>query len=176
MNSYLTVYVVAGVIALCALALIRMRRRGVDPAPAFDLNWIDDFSIAKYRPMERLLKNDDLAFLERQPGYRPEMAKRLRQERHRIFRLYLRSLRKDFDRLYFGAKAAVLHSPEGVDLCGALARHRAVFLYAMACVQVRLVLYRFGWAGVDVSTLLSTLDEIMTDVRALRPVLRGAAL
>jgi hypothetical protein len=150
-----------------------MRLRGAAPVAPADLNWVEEFSIAKYGPMQRLLSEDDLVFLSRQPGFRPEMATRLRQERLRVFRIYLRSLRRDFDRLYFAAKEAVLNSPEGVDLCGALARHRAIFLYAMACVRMRLVLYRFGWSGVDVSTLLGTMDEIMTDVRALRPLMRS---
>jgi hypothetical protein len=174
-NSYWIVYVVAVAVALGALALVRMRRRGVDRSLAADLNWIEDFSIDKYRPMQRLLLDDDLEFLRRQPGYRPYMADQLRRERCRVFRTYLGALRRDFDRIYFAAKEAVLHSPEGVDLCGALARHRAVFLYAMACVQLRLVMYRFGWSHVDVSALIGALDEIMTDVRALRPVLRGVA-
>lgn len=175
MNSYLIVYVAAAAIAICAAGLVLMRRRGAARSASVDLNWIEDFSIAKYRPMQRLLLEEDLAFLKSQPGFRPEMENRLRQERLRVFKTYLRSLRRDFDRLYFAAKEAVLHSPEGVDLCGALARHRAVFLYAMACVQMRLVLYRFGWSGVDVTTLLGTMDEIMTDVRALRPIMRSVA-
>ena len=175
MNSYWIVYVVAAAVVLCALALVRMRRRGVDRTQAADLSWIEDFSIDKYRPMQRLLLDDDLEFLRRQPGYRPHMAAQLRRERYRVFRTYLCALRRDFDRLYLAAKEAVLHSPEGVDLCGALARHRAVFLYALACVQMRLIMYRFGWSTVDVSALIGTLDEIMTDVRALRPVLRGVA-
>jgi hypothetical protein len=174
-NSYWMVYVVAVAVALCALALVRMRRRGVDRTLAADLDWIENFSVDKYRPMQRLLLDDDLEFLRRQPGYRPHMAAQLRRERTRLFRTYLRGLQRDFDRLYFAAKEAVLHSPEGVDLCGALARHRAVFLYALVSVQVRLVMYRFGWSSVDVSALIGTLDEIMTDVRALRPVLRGVA-
>ena len=124
--------------------------------------------------MERLLAGADFAFLARQPGYRPEMAARLRAERSRVFAAYLRHLTRDFDRLYAFAKQAVLNSPEDVDLCGALARHRAVFYYGLIQVRVRLVLYRVGWAVVDVKPLIGALDEMMTDVRALRPAMQAA--
>jgi hypothetical protein len=161
------------VIAFAFAGLLWMRRRAASAAAGIDFDWVEEFSVAKYKPMERLLGSADFVFLARQPGYRPQMAARLRTERSRVFAAYLRHLTRDFDRLYAFAKQAVLHSPEGVDLCGALARHRAVFYYALIQVRVRLFLYRMGWAVVDVRPLIGALDEMMTDVRALRPAMQA---
>lgn len=125
--------------------------------------------------MERLLSGRDMDFLIRQPGFRPSLASCLRQERRRVFRAYLKALCRDFDRLYYAAKFAALYAPEGVDLCGALARHRAVFYYALMLVETRLLLHRFGLATVDVGRLIGAVEEITTDVHALRPLMTNAA-
>src|SRR5215471_20655160 len=60
----------------------------------------DEFSLARYEPMGRLLAEEDFVFLAAQPGYRPEIGAKLRRERRQIFRLYLRELSRDFHRLH----------------------------------------------------------------------------
>ena len=40
-------------------------------------------SPGKYQPMERLLREDDFRFLASQPGYTPQLGRRLRAERRR---------------------------------------------------------------------------------------------
>ncbi len=70
-----------------------------DRVPDFDPDWLENFSVSKYRPMERLLSEEYFEFLVSQEGYEPKIGKRLRSERRRIFRGYLRSIRRDFQRL-----------------------------------------------------------------------------
>ena len=36
----------------------------------FDAEWLNNFSLAKYKPMERLFAEEDYEFLARQKGYR----------------------------------------------------------------------------------------------------------
>lgn len=175
----MAIYLVLGgaitLIAISIAALLMMGKRGAAQVAAIDFEWLEDFSPARYRPMERLLLEDDIDFLRRQPGFRPELIAKLRADRSRVFAAYLQSLIRDFDRLYVVAKQAVLHSPEGVDLCGALARNRAVFVYAVMKVRVRLVMYRLGWSTVDVGPLIASLDALMTDIRALQPAVGASA-
>src|ERR1700753_2911196 len=67
---------------------------------AYDpVEWLEQFSPASYRPMERLFDDRDYEFLASQPGYTPFIARRLRRERFGIFQSYLGSMIRDFHRL-----------------------------------------------------------------------------
>jgi len=50
--------------------------------------------------MTRLLGSEDLDFLKAQVGYTPELGRKFSRDRRRIFRLYLRELSADFQRLH----------------------------------------------------------------------------
>src|SRR5271156_1713953 len=63
------------------------------------VDWINDLSAVRYRPMERLLSAEDERFLASQPGSSPKMVRRLRSERRRLFRGYLACLSTDFSRV-----------------------------------------------------------------------------
>jgi hypothetical protein len=41
------------------------------------VDWINDLSIARYRPMERLLSEEDYRFLASQPGFDNRMLRRI---------------------------------------------------------------------------------------------------
>ena len=97
MNVVVGAGVVAGLLLLCAVTLVwkllsSIRIRNVDP------EWLKNFSVSSYRPMERLLDEGDIRFLTEHPGYEPGMENRLRADRRRIFRLYLKNLGRDFAR------------------------------------------------------------------------------
>ncbi len=75
-----------------AVAFGLLIRRLASPAKAelVSTEWLSRFSVAKYRPMERLFSDADYRFLERQRGFNPGIARRLRRERMRVFRGYFR--------------------------------------------------------------------------------------
>ena len=75
--------------------------------------WLDSFSVKSYAPMERLLEKSDWAFLASQPGYRPEIGKRLMSQRRKIFRAYLRLLVRDFNQLIGIGKLMVVSGEVG---------------------------------------------------------------
>src|SRR5579863_2042122 len=66
----------------------------------------------KYRPMERLLGEEDFRFLAAQPGFSPKLGRRLRTERRQIFKGYLRSLSRDFHNISAACRMLVVHSAE----------------------------------------------------------------
>jgi hypothetical protein len=138
------------------------------PEPAADLDWCRTFSVAKYRPMERLFVQEDYEFLSSQPGFKPEIYRRLQAERRRVFRRYLRSLSGDFDRLLGVAKTLILNSAEDrPDLAKMLMRQRLTFSYALATVHMRLALQGLGLGTVDVRPLVGALDSLRLELRSL---------
>ena len=107
-----------------------------------------EFSFARYEPMARLLSDEDFLFLKAQPGFRPEMGRKFRRERRRIFRLYLHELARDFHRLHAQARVAVSTlAAEHSALVGVLFRGQLRFWYEMAAIEMQLTL---SWAGVSV--------------------------
>lgn len=160
----------AALLLLAAAAFFFLFRRLISRGreSQTDLEWCREFSIAKYRPMERLFLEEDYTFLAAQPGFHPRLHRRLQAERRRIFRHYLRCLSRDFDRLSMSAKLLLLHAPQDrPDLASTLLRQRAVFTYAMATVQCRLVLQSFGIGTVDVRRLVGSLESMRDHLRQL---------
>src|SRR5271154_7503100 len=108
--------------------------------------WLDRFSLESYAPMERLLEKSDLAFLASQPGYRPEIGKRLMRERRKIFRAYLRLLVRDFNQLIGIGKLMVVYSNrDQQEFALSLRRQQAVFYTRVALLQLQLALDPMGW-------------------------------
>lgn len=139
--------------------------RGVDP------DWIWKFSIETYRPMERLLSEDDIRFLRRQPGYVPGMERALRAQRRRIFRAYLRDLGRDFNRLHLTLRLLVLQSTEDhPELAKALVKQKLIFFTALTAVHLRLQLRAWGIGSVDVRGLVEMLEQLRAELQRLMPL------
>jgi hypothetical protein len=161
-------------LSVVAWMLIRRRRaENVDGIADVITNGVDDslgfdtlgFDIEHYRPMERLLSDEDLVFLESQPGYRAEIGKRWKRERRRIFRMYLGELRRDFGRLHAEARRLAAHAEAGSDdLVWMLMRQRLTFLCATAQLEARLALAAAGLGTVDAAPLIALLEAMRVDL------------
>src|SRR5580693_9260893 len=82
-------------------------------------------SADRYRPMLRLLSDEDLNFVPAKSGLR----RSLRARRRELFRSYLRCLARDYAHLLAGVRAVMVQS--GMDrpeLAHALAKNRTLFL------------------------------------------------
>jgi hypothetical protein len=166
----MVVYIVIAIAALCStavlVALFRSLLRSGVSAPQ-DRAWLDEFSIDKYRPMLRLLSERDFEYLALQSGFTPDIAKRLRQERRRIFRAYLRNITRDFNRLHSAARELVAQAPEDRSaLASALMTYQLTFVCAMVGVHCRLVLHIIGIGNVDVRRVLNTLESFRIEIAA----------
>lgn len=140
------------------------RIRGVDP------EWLENFSTASYRPMERLLSEEDVEFLRAQRGFEPGMDKALRAGRRKLFRAYLRSLALDFNRLHLALRLALLDAPADQPELGLiLIKQKIVFYAALAAVHARLLLHTLGIGTVDVRGLVATLEQMRAELRRLAP-------
>jgi hypothetical protein len=157
-------------VVLGFVGLTIMRRRAGLRADAADWDWVGEFSVEKYRPMHRLLCEEDHAFLRTQPGYQSSLSRTLRRNRLRVFRSYLRSLRRDFTRLYWAAKASVLYSPtDESQALQAIVRQRAIFYLALCRLEMRLALYSLGIGTVDLQPVLGALEAMRDATRVLQP-------
>lgn len=164
-------YALAGALALAVvlvfLVLFRhllARGRATEP----DLAWSSEFSIAKYRPMERLFLEEDYDFLAAQPGFHPRISRKLQSERRRVFRHYLRCLRRDFDRLSTTAKLLLLEAQQDQpELARSLVKQRLMFSVGLATVQFRLALQPLGLGTVDVHRLVEAVEGMRDQLRHL---------
>jgi hypothetical protein len=151
-----------------ALQIYRVVRR--PEMDDFDPAWIEDFSIARYRPMLRLLDDADFEFLASQAGYEAAIARRLRAERRRIFKAYLSNLTRDFNRLYFAGKLFLVNAPvDRPDLAAALLKQRVTFIQSIVAIHVGLAFATLGIGRVDVRKALSCLESLRADVATLVP-------
>jgi len=162
-------------LALAAVVVLARKLAVRDTSLPLTAEWIDELSVERYRPMMRLLDAGDPEFLRSQPGFTPAMAAKLRIERCRIFRGYLRCLRTDFQRVCAALKLLMLHSSyDRPDLAGVLVYHQLMFECGMVLVGFRLFLYRFGLCGVDVTHLVKIFDLMRLELRRLVPATAAA--
>ena len=124
----------------------------------------------RYRPMTRLLDQEDFDFLAAQPGFQPEIARKLRSQRRRVMRLYLRALSKDFNQLHARARRLVADAPEEHhNLVGILIRQRATFFRVRSMVEMRLALDWLLPGSVDIRPLLGALEKLQAELQMPAP-------
>lgn len=117
------------------------------------------FSLARYEAMTRLAGEDDLEFLASLPGYRRETGARLRRERRRILRMYLRDLARDFHHLHAAARKMAADAPEhNSALVGLLIRYQLTFWRHMALIELRLLAPAARLPRFDIAPLLRPME------------------
>jgi hypothetical protein len=167
----MNIYVIAALLALGPIAVALMflhRTLASQPDLSASMDELVVPSPAKYRPMERLLQEDDFRFLAGQPGFTPQLGRRLRTERRRIFRGYLRNLRNDFARAAAACQLLIVHSAEDRgDLAAGLMRQKLAFGVGMLAVEGRLMLHAAGAGPVDVRGLVESLETMQSQMRVL---------
>lgn len=171
-----TISVVIFLFALTASFLLILRAFSVKGNLPLNSDWIDDLTDDRYRPMLRLLDEDDFNYLKSQPGYTHEMGAKFRAQRLRIFESYLSWIRGDFARLSMALSVLTLQSKhDRPDLATALLRHRVAFAFGLMVVHARLWLYRGGFRGLDVGAVVAPVEAMRIQLRSLSISPAGAA-
>ncbi len=159
MNWLIAIGAGAGIFTTVAFVLLFRAVLRRDRFDGLTPDWLSNFSVARYKPMERLLCEDDFRFLAAQKGFEPKIARRLRAERRKIFREYLRCLSRDFGRLEAAVRLFMVHAMEDrPELAKALLRQRLAFTYGIIAAECRLVMHTFGIGTVDIRNLVGSLD------------------
>ena len=164
MNALLLVLLALTTIGVAVLMFLR---RIAVPAAVSDCDpeWIENFSITKYRPMLRLLDEADYEFLTKQPGMTKKAMQRLRAERRAIFRAYLRNLIRDFHKLHMTARMHLIYSKEDrPELAAKLLQQRIQFFRAVCAVEFRLALHTAGIGRVDLRPLFAAVEGMRTNL------------
>jgi hypothetical protein len=170
MNFILTAVLVAFAAVLVAMFKLLRSMAAAGRSLPVTAQWIDELSVERYKPMMRLLDGADLEFLRSQPGFTPEAATKLRIQRCQIFRGYLRSLSTDFGRINGAIRLLMLQSRrDRPDLAAFMVRQQILFACGVLVVQFRLVLYRLGICGVDVTELVRIFDAMRLELRSIAP-------
>lgn len=165
-------------LAAAVIAVFAFLRRISVPSAISDCDpeWIENFTVAKYRPMLRLLDEADYRFLASQPGMTPKAIRRLRAERRSIFRAYLRNLIRDFHKLHMTARMHLIYSAQDrPELASKLVRQRFDFLSAVCAVEVRLALHTIGIGQVDVRALIGSVEAMRLNLTPVPAFSRSLA-
>jgi hypothetical protein len=168
-----------GLLCLVAGVVIAFLLRRLIAGPKtlpVSVDWINDLSAIRYRPMERLLSAEDERFLASQPGCNRKMVRRLRSERRRLFRGYLACLSTDFSRVGAALRLIMTHAAQDrPDLAGILYKQQMLFAVGMLNVHWRLALHFFGLGTVDVSGLVRAMEFMRLELRQMIPAESAAA-
>ena len=124
-----------------------------------------DFSLDRYQPMAGLLADDDLVYLQAQPGYRAAMGARWKRERRRLFRRYLHELKSDFRGLHAQAREMVVQSgAESAGLVEVLMKQQLIFLRSTIALEFRLAFHAMGIGKVDVAPFMQLIEAMRMDL------------
>lgn len=131
-----------------------------------------DIDAGQYRPMERLLKIGDFQFLHAN-GFSAGDIRRLRRDRRRIFRSYLKSMTSDFAGICSAIRLFVVESREPrPELLTSLLRARLTFASLRVAVEWRLALHAMGWTeiAIDVRPMVAALEAMQATWQSLAPL------
>ncbi len=151
------VFITLGLFSWQFLSRMRILRVAEGSVPAV-------VSADRYRPMLRLLSDEDLEFVAGNSSLR----RTLRSRRRELFRSYLRCLTRDYAHLLAGVRSVMVRSGvDRPDLAEALAKNRVLFVMAICKVEMRLTLHAIGVGKVDISGLVDALEALRGQVNVL---------
>lgn len=176
MNFVLVFAAFACLAAVAVLAFLFRRLIAGPKSLPVSVDWIDDLSISRYRPMERLLSQADYRFLAGQPGFDKKMLRSIRSERRRVFRGYLACLCRDFSLVLAALRLMMMYSArDRGDLARILYKQQALFAVGMLEVEWRLAVHACGLGTVDVGGLVSVMELMRLELRQMIPADSAAA-
>ncbi len=129
--------------------------------------WLENFSVSAYRPMEGLLAEEDFRFLSGQPGFDLSLYRKLRRERLRIYRQYLARLVSDFNRLHLLTRLLIARTSEDrSELVAKLIWLKVRFSLAVLQAEASYVLCLFGVRSLAVRSLILQIEEMHSQLTA----------
>jgi hypothetical protein len=151
------VLIAVGLVGMSVFLKVRTLK-AIEESASFNL------TADRYRPMLRLLSEDDFTIVKSDPKLR----KSLRSHRRELFRGYLRCLTKDYGRMLAGLRHAIVQSgTDRPELSRAIAKNRLLFAWTICKIEYRLVLHATGASRMDVSNLVQAMEVLRTQLQVL---------
>jgi hypothetical protein len=165
----MAIMIISAILIFVGLAagfvVVFVRLNSKERLAAAPQDWEGIFSPAAYQPMERLLGGADEQFVR---SHSPARERKHRAVRVQIFRGYLRQMSQDFNRVCQAVKMLMVSSRvDRPDLAGLLMKQQVGFAVALMRIRLDLVLYQFGWAGVDLKQLMQPLNTVRAQLQSL---------
>jgi len=134
------------------------------------------FADLNYRPMQRLLDPAEFRYL-RDHGISKEKVNTLRRQRRTIYRLYLRDVAQEFNRVHSVLRVLLVSSYfDRPDLAKLLAKQTFTFYPNLLLVEVRLTLYACGFEKMPKIDVLGPLEMIQAQLRQLTPATMAVSI
>jgi hypothetical protein len=158
---------IAGASLLLLLLLCWLLGRLIRTRRVFeiDLAWWNSFSPERYKPIARLLSEQDFNYIAGLAGCDRRMAAKFRSRRVKLMRRYLREMSADFDRLQAIGQLMVEAGTAGRELRELLFERRLQFTLAMWSAQMQIAGFRAGLSRVDTTGLVGALNGLAAGVR-----------
>jgi hypothetical protein len=171
MELALTVMVVVAVLLAGGFVILLRRVAGEPQTLPVTAQWIDDLSMERYRPMLRMLADDDQQYLKGQVGFGGASLRQFRADRCEIIRGYLRWLESDFARISMALRVLMVQSrSDRPDLAVFLIRQKLAFQLGILAIEAHLRVYRWGLTRIDVSSVMKAFDSLRVELRQMVPV------
>ena len=130
--------------------------------------WLKNFSVSAYYPMQGLLSDEDFHFLVRQPGFDFSLYRKLRRERLLIFHQYSRRLVSDFNRLHTAARLLIARGQEDrSELMVRLFKLKIRFSVAVLQSEISYLCCRIGIGRLVVHSMIARLEEMSAELNGL---------
>jgi len=160
--------VAVALLVAAALTLTRFSAPASDAGRSYgsDTAFLDQFSVARYRPLLRLATRMDRAWLEQTHG--KELASVYRKIQRSLLREYLKDLSRDVNRLYaiLNARSAHARSDEG-DISLALTEQQTTFALLIWGIEARLFVDVLMPRPLDIKPLVSALEALTAQTQAV---------
>jgi hypothetical protein len=135
-------------------------------AAGTDASFLENFSVALYRPMLRLAGQMDRKFITSAHG--KVLAECYRGIQRNLLREYLREASKDFNRLHSIATAKTLKAlSDPGDLSMALFEQQMSFVLVVWWIEARLLMDRFVPYSLDLKPLVAQIETLADQTRLL---------
>ncbi len=158
-----SILLIAGWLLLFLPVVSKLVRRC--PVEEITSEWLENFSVSAYYPMERLLNQEDFAFLSKQPGFDLSLYRKLRRERLRIFKQYLNRAIIDFSRLHALIRGIIPHlEVDCSDLVGQLVKIKLRFYFAVLRAELSYHLCLVGFKSLAVRSLILQLEDMSSQL------------
>ena len=155
----------ASVLFLCLLIWLTGRLVRTRKVFDVDLAWWNSFSPERYKPVARLLSEQDFDYISGLAGCDRRMAADFRSRRVKLMRQYLREMSADFDRLQAIGQLMVEAGTAGRELRELLFQQRLRFTLSMLSAQLQIAGFSAGITRVDTAGLVGALNGLEAGVR-----------